>query len=259
MRSRRHIIRPFHNLYVPHQVKKQEYWEKVLTIQSAYLTGFWRLNDTSGTTATDCSGNNRNGTYAGSVLPSLANAAGPDGVLCPYFSGGDYCRVSFTGAGQLREAFNAAHGKEGSMMIWAKVSDVANWTDGTNDLLFTLGYNSADEVHLKKDSGNNILIVQYGAGGAAPIYVAETPYNNANWFCAVVTWSYSGQKLRLYSDGVLLDSEHDALPEYTGVDGRECTLSAYTNDGSNWKGWLALAALWSVPLEQADITTLETI
>lgn len=40
--------------------------------------GYWPLNETSGTTANDHSGNGRNGTYTGSGF-TLAGAAGPDG------------------------------------------------------------------------------------------------------------------------------------------------------------------------------------
>lgn len=48
--------------------------------------GYWKLNDTSGTTAVDSSGNGRNGTYSGSF--SLASKSGSDGGLYTDFTGG---------------------------------------------------------------------------------------------------------------------------------------------------------------------------
>lgn len=48
--------------------------------------GYWKLQETSGTTATDSSGNGRNGTYDESVGGlSLAAVAGPDGGNYPDF------------------------------------------------------------------------------------------------------------------------------------------------------------------------------
>jgi hypothetical protein len=47
--------------------------------------GFWKLDETSGTTATDYSGNARHGTYAGTV--TLNNIAGPYNAF-PNFQGG---------------------------------------------------------------------------------------------------------------------------------------------------------------------------
>lgn len=52
--------------------------------------GYWKLNDTSGTTAVDSSGNGRNGTYTGTGY-SLANIAGPDG--------GSYVNLDYANTG----------------------------------------------------------------------------------------------------------------------------------------------------------------
>ncbi len=49
--------------------------------------GYWKLNEPSGTTATDSSGNSRNGTYSGSGL-TLNGATGGDGLLYADFGNG---------------------------------------------------------------------------------------------------------------------------------------------------------------------------
>lgn len=48
--------------------------------------GYWKLDETSGTTAIDSSGNGRNGTYNGLITKS--NVLGPDGTSYPTFNGG---------------------------------------------------------------------------------------------------------------------------------------------------------------------------
>lgn len=50
------------------------------------LQGWWKLDEAAGTTATDSSGNSRNGTYAGTY--TLQGQTGDDGVLYADFGGG---------------------------------------------------------------------------------------------------------------------------------------------------------------------------
>jgi hypothetical protein len=65
--------------------------------------GYWKLNESSGTTAIDYSGNGRNGTYSGTV--TVGAFAGPDGGVYPTFTAGqvtipDNDAWSFTTAGK---------------------------------------------------------------------------------------------------------------------------------------------------------------
>jgi len=60
------------------------------TLDSAILAlsplGYWRLDETSGTTATDSSGNGRHGTYSGTITKNATTGA--DGDPVPNFDGG---------------------------------------------------------------------------------------------------------------------------------------------------------------------------
>lgn len=56
--------------------------EAILALTPA---GYWKLQETAGTTAVDSSGNTRNGAYAGGIV--INNVAGPDGFNYPTWDG----------------------------------------------------------------------------------------------------------------------------------------------------------------------------
>ncbi|MBI2606974.1 MAG: LamG domain-containing protein, partial [Deltaproteobacteria bacterium] len=82
--------------------------------------GYWRLGETSGTTAYDISGNAINGTYAGVTLAQTGALSG-DSDTAAYFDGANSI-VDLGNTAQLTNVFNA--GNKWTVSLWFKTAQL---------------------------------------------------------------------------------------------------------------------------------------
>jgi len=170
------------------------YQQRAKSLFGSSLLAYWPLNETSGTVATDVSGNGRNGAYSATGV-TLSNATSITGNRAPLFNTGDINAYSASLAG-------AFSGAEGGVFGTAKMSAGSVWTDATARYLFFFQADASNRVYLRRDTGNNALLALYAAGGTTkqyPIYLENTA-----WFTYAVTWSKAADTVDFYINGAKL-------------------------------------------------------
>lgn len=166
-------------------------------VSGAYITavladsplGYWRLGESSGTTANDSSGNARHGTYAGSTLPTLG-ATGMvygdvDTAVNVTVAGG---RIEVPYGAWMNVAAFTAEGLCNLSTAGAILSRRYAAADGT-DSTFTL-----------RAAGSMVLVTNSpGAAEYAPIL----PWAAVTGAAHHLAGSYDGVNVKLYKDGLL--------------------------------------------------------
>lgn len=161
---------------------------------------YWRLGETSGTTAVDSSGH-VNGTYSGGVTLGQSGALPSDGDLSTLFNGSSgMVSVPDSAALRLNGAF--------TVEFWAKEKSFVNSWPGlvvkgasATASGYLIWYGSNGAVHFKR---NNVDL-------ATPAGALTT----TAWHYFAVT--YDGSTLRWYVDGRSVASSAVALPTNTGT------------------------------------------
>lgn len=205
--------------------------------------GYWKLNDASGTTAVDSSGNGNNGTYAGGF--TLLGANGPGNL-----SGG----VVLSGTnGIITVPANALFnvGTTWSVEGWGALSASAGstfpcllaekYTGGSNPVNFELGLNL-----------NGASPGCYTGGyytGSATMAVVGPLAATTELYHAVVT--YDGTNLRIYVNGFLWNTLA-ASGHVASNDG--LVIGAGNTGAANfWPGLISSIALYNTTLTAARI------
>jgi hypothetical protein len=210
---------------------------------------YFPLDETSGSVSKNWGslGTPANGQYTG---VDLHNTPGPKGGGCPYFDGvHDWVNI-YTAA--LAAAFN---GDEGSLAIWSKVYDVSIWSDGSYHYQFILMVDIQNRVNISKSSANKLNFSYYAGNVTKAVNLATT---TIDWFCAVLTYSKSNDRMRGYFNGVQVETIQTGLGVWVGS--LNATSTAIGTNGSGltypWPGWLAHAAYWDRELSLAEIQAL---
>lgn len=226
-------------------VDRGPYWRRLLRTGPITLWPQW---ETEGSVAHCLVNPAQNGQYVG---VSLADNLGPFGWKAPYYDGAnDYCNV-FSAA--FRDALN---GSEGTALIWARVANAGVWTDATSRYQFhCVDTNDFNEwVSPYKHTVFNRLMSVYIAGGVN-VAVAIDSMTTTGWFCHVITWSASGDKVEAFIDGISKGSV-GSLGTWAGTIDRATIGSANTVPASVWHGWLGPHAYWNRVLSPGTIMDL---
>jgi PKD repeat protein len=141
----------------------------------------WRLAEGSGTTAADASGNNRPGTYVGTVQRNRPSALNTDTNAAVGFDGGTG-RVEAAALTGLPTAAISAE-------MWVKTSDQKN----SGLISYAVAANS-DEFHVTNPDSLTVAVV----GTRVDTGVAV---NDNQWHHVVATWSNDTGTVNLYVDG----------------------------------------------------------
>jgi hypothetical protein len=146
--------------------------------------GYWRLGETSGTTATDSSANASHATYVGGVT------LGAPGAL----SGDTNTAASFDGNNDnvLRNPLPGFPATAITAELWLKTSD----TTKEAGLVSYASSASADEFQLR--DARNLRVIIRGTS-----LVTGVALNDGAWHHLAVTWTSAGGPVRVYKDGAL--------------------------------------------------------
>lgn len=198
-----------------------EYHQMLQQTFGSSIIAYWPMDETSGTTAFDKSGNGRNGTYRNITLNNIMS---PNGRPCPLFSSSDVNIFS--------SAYNTAFNKsEGAVGGFAKVSS-GFWTDGLFHYLDYAYASPTNTIYLRKQSTNYQLAASYTAGG-----VTEAPLcymNNSDWFHWMIGWSKSAEIVKLWINGVLVATS-STLGTWSGAF-TTAYLGGYNGSQFTWSG-----------------------
>jgi hypothetical protein len=222
------------------------YWQRVKMMQPYHLVGYWRLNESSGTSAGDSSGSGHGGTASGvswgeDGIGDGDTAAGFDGV-------NDYVDVYSAG---LAGAFD---GGAGTVSIWFHVRDAGVWTDGTNPYLVNITADSANRVELRKLASTQTLFVRYRAGGVDKVVYLPS-LSDVDYHHLVLTWDKAADEAKVYLDGGQVGSTLTGLGTWAGSPAAMMVGAAGVCSGC-WNGMLAHAALWDVALTPGEIAQM---
>jgi prepilin-type N-terminal cleavage/methylation domain-containing protein len=210
------------------------------------LVGYWPMNEGTGSSTLDQSGNGNAGTWIGS-------AAGNNGT---YYTGGKVGNYAgdFNGSNDdvvisptsvaLQALSNA-----GSISAWISYSILS----GADRAILDLGGTGSHGLVLWASAGsNNTPGLQYGNGTAATIVYASSPLSVGTWYLITTTWTSNGANI--YVNGILNTSTSTA-PSIT-------TYSSTAYIGSNngtlryAEGGLDEIRVYSRALSPAEVMAL---
>jgi RHS repeat-associated protein len=146
------------------------------------LLGYWPLDETSGTTASDVTSSPANGTYSGGVTLGQAGALQASSDDAPVFNGSTGS-VSTSGAAKLQPTSSL------TLEAWFKTS-----TSGVFQGIMFAGQGGGAQLQLNS-SGQ-----LYGAVNSVAVQ-SSASFNNGAWHYVALTWNGSVESL--YVDGAL--------------------------------------------------------
>lgn len=180
-------------------------------------TGYWRLGESSGTTAADSSGNSNDGTYVGS--PTLgATGATSDGNTAVEFDGTNHVTVD-----DVASMFESS---TWAIAVWVKLTS----TDTAH--VFGAGRNSTDAhsfaVVTVNGPNTSAWRLAFSDGGAVQTvaYSGSAVFRDGDWHQLAVV--KDGTAVTLYEDGVEVASG-TVTGDPTGLD--RATIGAFRHGG----------------------------
>ena len=210
------------------------------TSQPAAPLAYWKFDEGFGTTA------NNNGSGGSALNGTLTNMASPATSTSGWQVAASNCKInkclSFDGTNDFVNIYstalsNAFNPKEGSLTAWVKVSGAGVWTDGTNREVIRLLADNNNFVFIDKDTANNALRFEYGAGGTFSL-VNPSGLSNTGWMHVVLTWSKSNDQVKAYINGAQVGSTVTGLGTWVGSLGTISTAigAANTSGSVPWSG-----------------------
>lgn len=183
--------------------------------------GYWKLDDGSGTSASDSSGNGSTGALSGSPLPTWTT--GKTGNAISFAGSGGY--VNFGTPATLNNLMSQGGG---GMSVAAWVYPAA--ASASNQVIldkgewqFSIYSNGALTFGHRCGTG---IVAAYSAANAVPVN---------QWDHVVATWdgSTSGSKVHFYVNGVAIG----AVPQDCSGAMTSDTIDPLTLGASQWNGW----------------------
>lgn len=226
------------------------YADIVRGIAPANLIQYLPMDETSGTTANDRSGNNRNAAYTGVALDSIDFIKGGRAGL--WDGSADY--VNTTGAA-LTGFAGAFNGQEGSFEGWFRVASAGVWTDATRRDFWLSSVSGANAHIFRKSTTNNALEFVYIAGGVSRTATISA-VSSTDWIHLAATWSLAADQFIVYLNGSAVGSPTTGLGTYAGTIGTHIIGASNTTPSNVTSGYLAHFAWWNTPLTPTQVATL---
>jgi len=187
-----------------------------------YLTGWWKLDETSGTTASDASGQGCTGTLVESTANSLTwqPAAGHRGGALKFDGDGPlnnvnpYCRLKVPTAGMSNN--------KGTICFWANLTDPAPVNkDNRMGVLYFFGLKgSATNDRIKLYVDDDPPAMRMSIGDYAYTLAGGYQFTRGSWYHIVIAWSGAAG-----SGNYVVYINGTALAPFSG-DGRYASLNS---------------------------------
>lgn len=235
--------------------KAQPWWTPiVITESSAYATYdaavlsqspiiYFPQRETSGTTASDASGNGYNGTY---TSVTLNNTKWVNGDNAPTYNASgnkiDFLKTGFT---------NSWNGDAGHFSTWVKVTNTA-WTDGVGRNVFAIAAGSESFQLLKNTTTSQLRLYRAASGTTSSLLFTTRALG---WFNLQVRWK-TGEFLHLYYDGVLVETDTTDIGAWTNATETLAQLGTY---GGALQGNLGPTCFYASTNDLSFVSTLATV
>lgn len=216
------------------------------------LIAYLSMDEASGTTLNDVTGNSRNGTVGGVTGPTLGVAGiGDTSKAVSFPASAAYIDWYST---SLRDAFDPA---EGTLLAFVKVSAAGVWSDGTLRYIARLRADDNNQVRLgRSSSNNNMVLCQHIAGGTSRFtYIASNAYTG--WLMYGIEWSAAGSAVYAIINGGRTDNL-GAPGSWSGdISSSTTTIGAGSTSSTEvWSGSEAHIALFDRPLTALEILNI---
>jgi hypothetical protein len=203
-----------------------------LVLGTAGVASYWRLGETSGTSAADSSGG-ITGTYTGTYTLGVSGGVAGDANPAARFAGG------YVDAGDNRDFTGTA---SFSLEAWVRPTTI----DGTSRRIVSKALGGLQGYELFVNSGSG-LVFQRIAGSTNSVTASAPPLTS--WSHVVAT--YDGTTMRLYVNGSLANSGASALSLLDNAATLRLGNSALGTEG--WAGDLDDVAVYSGALSAAQV------
>ncbi len=217
----------------------QPTWRRPFLSLCNGLVGYWPLHEGGGNTVTDLSGNGNNGTLStGQSWESTAKGYAVSGGL------------------DTADAITVPHslelvGMPGlTLAIWAKNNKSSISTTGIEQMVGKAG-SGDDSYALYWEQNENVTFATYDIGNDDVYATATDALTDDEWHFWTAT--YDGALMRLYKDGVFLNSAAQTGSIYSGT--HDLTIGGDGFDDS-WDGFIQHAAIWNRALNTSEIKSL---
>lgn len=179
-------LRVYNRILSPAEVQKLYNW-------APGPIAYYSLDENTGTSNVyDKSGNEHTGSIAGTMTESDW-VKGKFGSALNFDGSNDY--VDFYSA-SFENNFSTA---QGTLSVWAKVENSANWTDSTTRSIINVASDLDNRVGILKGSTDNSLTLQYEANNVLESETVTT--STEGWFHAAITWDTTADEVKFYFDG----------------------------------------------------------
>jgi hypothetical protein len=206
-----------------------------LTVPQDYA-GYWNLNETSGATAHDSSGNGNNGAVTGATWSGAGKIGG-----CLSFNGvNNYVQVARSISNDFSIAF------------WLKTTAVGgtgNWRQGAGLVDASVG-TGANDFGAELAGGK----LAFGVGNPDAILLSTIPVNDGQWHYCVATRVQSTGALQLYLDGALQGSAIGSTNSLTAAN--NIYFGAHQSGGGFFSGSLDKIKIYNRALGNLEIAAL---
>jgi len=214
---------------------------------------YWPLWEPAGATAVNLVAATMNGIH---TAVTLAQPGIGDGATSGSYDGA----TSYTNiySATLSGAYN---GSEGTIAVWAKVSAVGVWTDGTRRDVMIIYSNGSNYILLSKFANNTIRFMYRSGGTDYPVDLAGL--TTVDWMYLAITWSQgTGDEVRAYYNGTQTGAAVTPLLAWGGgalAATVNCIGATTTGAANPFSGTLAHCAVWDRALTPAEIAALAAL
>ncbi len=212
------------------------------------LVGYWKMDENTGTTISDSSGNsNTSSAFTGNT----AFTTGKFGYGLTFDGADDVVRIpesTSTDLGATTDSYTVA--------IWFKTTqDVGAFSTGS--LLVKNGAGSSTSPFFLGLYGDETVNLVIGDGTHSPEIGSGTTYNDGSWHQAVGVRDVGTDKIYLYIDGVLKNSTADTTTATTANnDDISIGNGGASYVGDDFNGQTDSARIYNRALSSADVAAL---
>jgi len=221
------------------------------SVQLLNPIAYWRLNEKSGSTAADSSGNGYDGTTTGATVNQQGNG---DGTSYLFDGSGDDVALP---AGFMTALDAAISGGAVTIGIPLKVADAGFWTEGVRRDPFRFAVDGSNEIYIEKIPTNDLLQYVFEAGGTAVSENVDIG-SPTGWTFLVMTIDILNDVLRLYHNGAQVGSDQTGFGSFAG---NIAIAHIGSRDGSTriFDGNIAHVAVWDRVLTAAEISLIGSV
>lgn len=232
--------------------------QNITALFGANLLSYLKLDETSGATAADASGNSRTGAYNNVTLNNTALPTALTGNA-PLWDNADIEYVNWYTA-SLAAAFSGA---AGTLAGFAKVYDANVWTDATSRYFAFIRADANNIIYAGRTATNNQVRFQYTA--TTNKFVQATSLNGSlGWFFWALTWDINAGvsgEVKAYLNGAQVGTTQTSLGTWAGAPASTTTLignSTQGNANNGVKGWQGHVFLLNRAATAAEILQVNT-